>query len=245
MNELAAFSVFADNKAYLAHLLSEELCLQAPEDTEIVVAGKFRYELEVKSSICITDLGPMKCTHEEADTRLVLHAVHSQFHTVAMPSKGSDVLLLLVSHFQSTRCQYLLMKSGTSKKRRCIPIDAVFNKLPGSSAATLLAFHALTGCDTTSHNANHTKRSSWKIFKEHHGLLKNLGIGEPTEGQFCEKLNQQAYISKPSYFNINGFVCTLIFDILKQNKQHDTSVIWFGSERALIETSMSSSSPVT
>ena len=45
----------------------------------------------------------------------------------------------------------------------------------------LLAFHALTGCDTTSYIANHTKRSSWKIFKEHHGLLNKLGIGELTE----------------------------------------------------------------
>ena len=70
------------------------------------------------------------------------------------------------------------MKSGISKKRRYIPIDAVFNKLPCGSASSLVAFHALTGCDTSSYIANHTKRSSWKIFKEHHGLLNNLGIGE-------------------------------------------------------------------
>ena len=88
------------------------------------------------------------------------------------------VLILLVSHFQRMQCQHLWMKSGTSKKRRYIPIDAVLNKLPNGSASSLLAFHALTGCDTTSYIANRTKRSSWKIFKEHHGLLKNLGIGE-------------------------------------------------------------------
>ena len=40
----------------------------------------------------------------------------------------------------------------------------------------MLAFH-----DTTSYIANHTKRSSWKIFKEHNGLLNNLGIGDLTE----------------------------------------------------------------
>ena len=60
-------------------------------------------------------------------------------------------------------------------------IDAVFNKLTRGSVASMLAFHALTGCDTTSYIANHTKGSSWKTFKEHHGLLKNLGIGELTE----------------------------------------------------------------
>ena len=150
-------------------------------DKEIVVAGGFRDELEVNSSTGATDLGPLKSTHGEADTRLVLQALHSQFHTVVVSSRDTDVLLLLVSHFQRRQCQYLWMKSGTSKKRRYIPIDAVFNKLPSGSASWLLAFHALTGCETTSNIANHTNRSSWKIFKDHHGLLKNLGIGELTD----------------------------------------------------------------
>ena len=68
------------------------------------------------------------------------------------------------------------MKSVTSKKRRYLPIDAVFNKVTKGSAESLLAVHALTGCDTTSYIAKHIKPSSRKIFKEHHGLLKNLCI---------------------------------------------------------------------
>ena len=98
-------------------------------DKEIVVAGGFRDELEVKSSTGATDLGP-------------------------------------------------LMKSGTSKEWLHIPIDAVFNKLARGSAASLLEFHVLTVWYTTSYIANLTKRSSWKIFKGHHGFLKNLGIAE-------------------------------------------------------------------
>ena len=39
-----------DNKADIAHFLSEELCSQAPVDKAIVVAAGFRDELEVKSS---------------------------------------------------------------------------------------------------------------------------------------------------------------------------------------------------
>ena len=38
----------ADNKADIAHFLSKEWCSQAPVDKEIVVAGGFRDELEVK-----------------------------------------------------------------------------------------------------------------------------------------------------------------------------------------------------
>ena len=71
--------------------------------------------------------------------------------------------------------------SGTTKKRQYIPIDAVFNSLPAESATSLLPFHALTGCDTTSYIANHTKRSAWKVFKEHYPLHRHVGIGELTE----------------------------------------------------------------
>lgn len=177
------FLSLADNKVDLAHFLSEELCSQAPDDKEIVVAGGFREELEVRSSKPTTDLTHLKATHEEADTRLVLHAVHasSQFNTVVVSSRDTDVLVLLVSHFTRVQCEHLWMLSGTTNKRRYIPIDAVFNNLPRDSATTLLPFHALTGCDTTSYFANHTKMSSWKVFKEHHQLLINLGIGELTE----------------------------------------------------------------
>ena len=91
------------------------------------------------------------------------------------------LVLLLVSNFQRMQCEHLWMMSGPPRKRRYIPIDAVFNKLPRGSATSLLAFYALTGCDTTSYIANHTKQSSWKVFKEHHELPKNLAIGELTE----------------------------------------------------------------
>ena len=126
-------------------------------------------------------MGPLKSTNEEADKRLTLHAVHSQFYTVVVSSRDTDVLLIFVSHFQSMQYQQLWMKLGTSKKWRYVPIDAVFKKVTKASAASLLAFHALTGCDTTSYIAKHIKRSSRKILKEHHGLLKNLGICDLTE----------------------------------------------------------------
>ena len=80
--------------------MSDELGSQAPVDKYIVVAGGFRDELEVKSATGTADFGPLTSTREEADTRLVLHAVHSQFHTVVVSSRDTDILLLLVSHFQ-------------------------------------------------------------------------------------------------------------------------------------------------
>ena len=87
-------------------------------------------ELEVRSSKPTTDVNALRSTHEEADTRLVLHAVHSHFKTVDVSSRDTDVLLLLVSHFPLAQCEHLWMMSGTSKKRHYIPIDASFNNVP-------------------------------------------------------------------------------------------------------------------
>ena len=125
----------------------------------------------------------------------MLHAVHSQFHTVVVSSRDTDVLLLLVSHFQRMQYPHNLDEVRPIKETAYISIDVVFNKLPSGSASSLLAFHALTGCDTTSYIAIHTKRSSWKIFKEHHGLLKNFCIGELTDDtiQFSETLVCRIY----------------------------------------------------
>ena len=42
------------------------------------------------------------------------------------------------------------------------------------------AFHVLTGCDTTSYIAGHSKKSAWMTFQTRHRLLENLGKGEET-----------------------------------------------------------------
>ena len=102
-------------------------------------------------------------------------------YTFVVSSRYTDVLPICISYFQTMQCQQLWIKSGTSKKRRYVPIGAVFNKVTKGSAGSLLAFHALTGCETTSCIAKRIKRSSWKIFKERHVLLKNLGICDLTE----------------------------------------------------------------
>ena len=65
-----------------------------------------------------------------------------------------------------------------------IHIGDVYNRLPADSASSLLPFHALTGCDVTSDISNHSKRSAWKVFKDIHTLLKNLGVGDFTNEIF-------------------------------------------------------------
>ena len=90
------------------------------------------------------DLIQLKATHEKADIRLMLHAVHSQFHTVVGSSRDIDALVLLASHFPHVQCKRLWKLSGSAKKSQYIPIDSVFINLPKHSAANLWPFYALS-----------------------------------------------------------------------------------------------------
>ena len=89
------------------------------------MAGGFEEETEVRSSIQSADVTPLMVTHEETDTRLVLHAVNCSKDDIVVSARDTDVLLSLVDHFPRVLCRNLWMMAGTSKKRRYIPIHPV------------------------------------------------------------------------------------------------------------------------
>jgi hypothetical protein len=59
------FLALPENKADLARFLSHELLAQAPANKEIVVAGGFHDEREVRSSNMSTDLSNLNAVHKE------------------------------------------------------------------------------------------------------------------------------------------------------------------------------------
>ena len=174
------FMALPQNKADLSRLLSEELILQAPCDKVVVVSGGFQEEDKVLSTQSDMDVDGLTASHEEADTRIILHAIHSEANTITVSARDTDVLLLLVAHCDKFQCNQLWMKSGTAKKRKYIPVKDVHSKLPPESDRALLAFHALTGCDT-SYFTGHSKTTAYRIFKEHHNLINSIGDGTLTD----------------------------------------------------------------
>ena len=100
---------------------------------------------------------------EEADTRIILHALHADEQFGKSSVKGriiikcsdTDVLVLCVHYYprmQNTDQLWLLMGSVTSIKdgRQYIPVHDLCNSLSSITCEILPAVHALTGCDTTS-----------------------------------------------------------------------------------------------
>ena len=60
-------------------------------------------------------------------------------------------------------------------KPKYIAIHDVFQSIPGNIVHSILQFHGITGCDTTSFISGHTKNTAWKFFLDNPELFSCLG----------------------------------------------------------------------
>ena len=95
------------------------------ERYELVTGGGFLEQTDARSSR--REQTNLRGNHEEADTRLILHACEAAsmgYKRVLVISRDTDVMLLLL-HFMPTRMTEVWMISGTANKRKCYPIHAI------------------------------------------------------------------------------------------------------------------------
>ena len=170
------FLALSENKRDLAAFLSEELVRAAPSGRTVVVAGSSA--MEVKASNSEIDVSMLRSDHEEADTRVILHCIHSAADHIVVLARDTDIAILLLAHFIKIPCETLWLKAGTSSKPKYIPIHEIWETFEQSVLDTILAFHAITGCDTVSYLKGHSKKTSWDVFLENHMLLQDIGKSE-------------------------------------------------------------------
>ena len=110
------------------------------------------------------------------------------------------------------------MKAGTSKQRKYIPVHDIRLKLSFSNDVfeKLIPFHAITGYDTVSYFAGHSKTTAWKLFKTDSYLLKDLGKGglasatikEVEQFGLCAgytMFKKKALVTKPACLKVGVF----------------------------------------
>ena len=159
--------VVDEKKARLAHFLLTEMSQRkgTHPGRELVVSGGFIEILKVWSYDASREsLQGLSSDHEEADTRIVLHARELAvrgYQQVNVLCRDPDVLVLLLAH-RKDLCQEIWMVSGISRTKRYIPVHKI--SLPEEKRKSLLAFHTITGCYTTSQFAGISKQSALKIF---------------------------------------------------------------------------------
>ena len=113
-----------------SNFLFTQLKLQAPSKKETITSGGFDDEFEVWSFTDTINTSQLSSTQEEADIRIILHAINSNYKHIVVSSKHTDVLVLLASHYHSIGCTELWMMTGTHKKTKYIPMHNIVNTVP-------------------------------------------------------------------------------------------------------------------
>ena len=114
----------------------------------------------VRSIDCVTvtatDIQELRSTQEEADTRIILHCLYAAQHhfdkssgSIVVRSPDTDVFVLLVYYSPRIHAE-IVFETGTGEKLRHISVNDVHSTLGDDMAQALPAFHAFTGCDSTS-----------------------------------------------------------------------------------------------
>ncbi len=108
------------------------------------------------------------CSHEEADTRLLLHAYHTANQNnkkILIRTVDTDVVVIATATFQHMNVEELWIAFVTGKQFRYIPVHKLCNVLGHDITSGLLAFHAFTGCDQTSAFCGKGKKTAWGTLK--------------------------------------------------------------------------------
>lgn len=88
----------------------------------------------------------LRCDHEEADTRLLLHSKHAaeEYDDILIKSPDTDVLVLCTA-MQKTIGKKLYLMTGTGNKFRVIDIASISDALGEELCTSLPGFHAFSG----------------------------------------------------------------------------------------------------
>ena len=72
----------------------------------------------------------------------------------------TDVLVLLLAHHDQMGCLSRPKKAGISKHPRYIPVHEIRRQIPFDQVSAILAFRAITECDSVSQFAGHSKKTT-------------------------------------------------------------------------------------
>ena len=185
-----------DNKEELFPYLSQvSSAWRSDSNKEIVVTDGI--EVLVSPVRDTTLLAP--CLHEEADTRMFVHAADAasrRHKKMIVRTVDTDVVVLAVSVFEQLGIDELWLDFGVGKHRKYIASHLVAQAIGRRKSKCLPFFHALTGCDTTSSFLGHGKRSAWETwvsFPEVSESFEQLCKAPERPSTACLALNISSY----------------------------------------------------
>ena len=161
------------NKQELFSFISRQLD-KADFDGKLLLSTEFE-KVHSNKPFDVSAIQP--CNHTEADTRIILHLAHAstQGHDKAfVRTVDSDIVVLAIAFFDRLGLSELWIGFGTGKHYRDIAIHNIHAELGTSKSRALPLFHALTGCDTTSHFLGCGKKTAWAAWKGTPSLTETM-----------------------------------------------------------------------
>ena len=190
---LKLHGVFQYGGDTLKNLINKDLV--TPEIQESLLSGEHIGQAQMKVFVDKRLCEPPDSDHNlnlkapiqknKANT-CILHCIHSYVvETIVVAMRDTDVRLLLLAHYDRMGCTHIYMKTGMY-----FPVHEIHMLLSIDLVDTLLAFHAITGCDGVSQFSGHGKKTARVVFKQHHTDL--IGLGKDSHSKHC-----YIYISLP------------------------------------------------
>lgn len=216
------------NKTNLTQFLAESWCSVAKENLQpgqqLVIAGGFKEgerAVMVRTGHC-EDVAALRSDHEEADTRLLLHAEHaSHSHTrIVIQSPDTDVAVLCATHFTSLNCDQLWFRTGVKDKLRHIPMHTVAAELGPEVCDALLGLHAVTGCDSNSSLCGIGKKKAF-----------NMLSGSEVHQHGVAQLGTNVTVSEDTLSGIEAFLCNLYTKDKKAGRKANDVRYWLFCQR--------------
>ena len=178
------FLTCGENKSALAQFYSEYMKENAknkllPQQSLYISGVKDDYAIRITKSTVVNKVRLLTSNHEEADTKLILHAVYAAdigAKNVVVSSPDTDVLVLLLGHRASIGADniYLLTGNVSNHTKQYIPIHGIFDALTRNQHNILMQVYCISGCDTVSGFYGHGKAKAFNVLMKHATVLQPM-----------------------------------------------------------------------
>ena len=112
----------------------------------------------------------LTCNHEEADTRLFLHAKDASnkgIKKVTIVTVDTDVVIIALYHYFDINLEELWIEIGVGKNKRWLLIHQYAKNLGESICRALPFWFTFTGCDTVSSFSGRGKKTAWNTWQSY------------------------------------------------------------------------------
>lgn len=154
-------------------------------------------------------------SHEEADTKIIYHICNTdRIANFSIVCSDTDILIILLGNLHKiSKESKVFIVSGTQKNRLVINVTALYETLEPELCKSLMAFHALTGCDYNPSFFRRAKTNPYKVLLKNKNYQLLLGeLGEKSLGELQE-----------DFLEVQKFVCE--FYGFKRKKTNDALTV--------------------